>query len=57
MVALPDFQAGAMENWGMVTYRERDLLVRNGTYSPANIQNTATVIAHELAHQVSYNFT
>jgi aminopeptidase N len=51
MVALPDFQAGAMENWGMVTYRERDLLVRNGTYAAANIQNTATVIAHELAHQ------
>ena len=49
-VALPDFSAGAMENWGLVTYREVYLLVdENSTVTSR--QQVALVIAHELAHQ------
>ncbi|NXF91944.1 AMPN Aminopeptidase, partial [Eubucco bourcierii] len=50
-VGLPDFNAGAMENWGLVTYRENSLLY-DGNYSSAgNKERVVTVIAHELAHQ------
>ena len=49
-IALPDFSAGAMENWGLVTYREVYLVVdENSTF--ASRQQVALVIAHELAHQ------
>ncbi|WP_165213429.1 M1 family metallopeptidase [Streptococcus tangpeifui] len=49
-LALPDFSAGAMENWGLVTYREVYLVVdENSTVSTR--QQVALVIAHELAHQ------
>jgi puromycin-sensitive aminopeptidase len=51
MVAIPDFAAGAMENWGLVTYRERILLVDSQKSSTATKQHVASVIAHELAHQ------
>jgi len=50
MVAIPDFAFGAMENLGCVTYRESALLVDPATASLAEIQRTATVIAHEIAH-------
>lgn len=49
-VALPDFASGAMENWGLITYREVALLAGKNT----DIQSRryiATVIAHEMAHQ------
>lgn len=49
-VALPDFSAGAMENWGLVTYREVYLVV-DGNSSAASRQQVALVIAHEVAHQ------
>ena len=49
-IALPDFSAGAMENWGLVTYREVYLVVdENSTF--ASRQQVALVVAHELAHQ------
>jgi len=51
MIAIPDFAAGAMENWGAVTYRESALLVDENLSSLANKQWVALVIAHELAHQ------
>ena len=51
MIAIPDFSAGAMENWGAVTYRESTLLVDEQKSSSANKQWVAMVIAHELAHQ------
>jgi puromycin-sensitive aminopeptidase len=51
MIAIPDFAAGAMENWGAVTYRESMLLVDPEKTSLANKQWVALVIAHELAHQ------
>ncbi|MBI3889484.1 M1 family metallopeptidase [Candidatus Saccharibacteria bacterium] len=50
-VALPDFSSGAMENWGLITYREIALLADPETTSISSRQYIATVIAHELAHQ------
>lgn len=51
MVAIPDFLAGAMENWGLITFRETSLLVGEQS-SPLEKQVVASVIAHEVAHQV-----
>ncbi len=51
MIAIPDFAAGAMENWGAVTYRETALLVDEEHTALSNKQYVALVIAHELAHQ------
>ncbi|KAJ3286503.1 hypothetical protein HK104_008993, partial [Borealophlyctis nickersoniae] len=51
LIAIPDFAAGAMENWGLVTYRDTALLVDNATSSAKEKQRVAEVIAHELAHQ------
>ncbi len=50
-IAVPDFQAGAMENWGAIIYREPDLLIDEKTSSIGAKQNVADVIAHEVAHQ------
>lgn len=50
-VALPDFSSGAMENWGLITYREIALLADPATTSVSTKHYIATVIAHELAHQ------
>lgn len=51
-VAVPDFAAGAMENWGLVTYREEYLLSTEST-AKLSRQNEkiATIVAHEYAHQ------
>ncbi|KAE9586886.1 hypothetical protein Lal_00004969 [Lupinus albus] len=51
MIAIPDFAAGAMENYGLVTYRETALLYDDQHSAAANKQRVATVVAHELAHQ------
>jgi len=51
MIAIPDFQSGAMENWGAITYRESALLVDENHSSASNKQWVALVIAHEIAHQ------
>ncbi|XVE97720.1 hypothetical protein REPUB_Repub03eG0043000 [Reevesia pubescens] len=51
MIAIPDFAAGAMENYGLVTYRETALLYDEQHSAAANKQRVATVVAHELAHQ------
>lgn len=51
MIAIPDFSAGAMENWGLITYRETALLYEPGISSVASREYVATVVAHELAHQ------
>ncbi|TRY87998.1 hypothetical protein DNTS_007025 [Danionella cerebrum] len=50
-IALPDFNAGAMENWGLITYRETALLYDKDISSNGNKERVVTVIAHELAHQ------
>ncbi|XP_062856328.1 alanyl (membrane) aminopeptidase b, tandem duplicate 1 [Trichomycterus rosablanca] len=49
-IALPDFNAGAMENWGLITYRETALLYDPEISSNGNKERIATIIAHELAH-------
>ncbi|CAJ2643796.1 unnamed protein product [Trifolium pratense] len=51
MIAIPDFAAGAMENYGLVTYRETALLYDDQHSAAANKQRVAVVVAHELAHQ------
>jgi len=51
MVAIPEFAMGAMENWGLVTYREVDILINEHKASSQQKQRVATVVAHELAHQ------
>ena len=51
MVALPDFASGAMENWGLVTYREVAMLVDEKSSSIESKQWAALVICHELSHQ------
>ncbi|KAG9459294.1 hypothetical protein H6P81_003802 [Aristolochia fimbriata] len=51
MVAVPDFAMGAMENYGLVTYRDTALLYDENHCAAANKQWIAIVVAHELAHQ------
>ena len=51
MIAIPDFEAGAMENFGAITYRETDFLIDEKTASDAQKENVALVVAHEMAHQ------
>lgn len=50
-VAIPEFAAAAMENWGCITYRESALVLDPEHASLASKQYIASVIAHELAHQ------
>ena len=49
-VALPDFEAGAMENWGLVTYRESMMLADN-TATLDLKRSVALTVTHELSHQ------
>lgn len=51
MVAIPDFCSGAMENWGLITYRESCLLFDEKKSSTLRKQYVAIVVAHEIAHQ------
>jgi aminopeptidase N len=51
LIALPDFEAGAMENFGAITYRETELLIDPATASIDAQKQVALVIAHEMAHQ------
>src|SRR5271170_4225264 len=51
MIAIPDFEAGAMENFGAITYRETDLLIDEETASVSSKKNVGLVVAHEMAHQ------
>nr|XP_023694685.1 endoplasmic reticulum aminopeptidase 1-like isoform X1 [Paramormyrops kingsleyae] len=51
LAAIPDFQSGAMENWGLTTYRESGLLFDPQKSSASEKLGITMVIAHELAHQ------
>ncbi|XP_071381754.1 endoplasmic reticulum aminopeptidase 2 [Centroberyx affinis] len=51
LIAIPDFQSGAMENWGLTTYRETSLLFDPLTSSVSDKLWVTMVIGHELAHQ------
>ena len=48
---MPDFNAGAMENWGLIIYRESALLYNRETDSISNQRRVSSVVSHELAHQ------
>lgn len=50
LAAIPDFVSGAMEHWGLVTFRETALLYDKSSSSTGNKQRVGEVIAHELAH-------
>jgi len=50
-VALPDFSSGAMENWGLITYRERLLLAYPGETAQSTLEFISLIIAHETSHQ------
>ncbi|RXM95835.1 Endoplasmic reticulum aminopeptidase 2 [Acipenser ruthenus] len=51
LVAIPDFETGAMENWGLITFRETSLLYDPKISTLRNKLWVTEVIAHELAHQ------
>ena len=51
IIGVPDFAAGAMENAGAITFRERMLLANESTASAGVLKSVASVISHELAHQ------
>merc|ERR1719273_2743478 len=51
MIAIADFQMGAMENWGLVTFRETAVLVDSKNTSQKTKQWVAIVVTHEMAHQ------
>lgn len=51
LIAIPDFEAGAMENFGAITYRETELLVDEKDASEAAKKRVAITVAHEMAHQ------
>jgi aminopeptidase N len=51
MIAIPDFEAGAMENFGAITYRETAMLVDEKTASVDAKKAVAVDVAHEMAHQ------
>lgn len=49
-IAVPDFAAGAMENWGAITYRETALLYDPQNSAANTRQRIAEIVAHEMAH-------
>ena len=51
LIAIPDFEAGAMENFGAITYRETDLLVDEKDGATGAKKRVGSVVAHEMAHQ------
>lgn len=51
LLCVHEFTSGAMENWGLVTYRTTRLLFDEKTTSPRLKNDIAYVVAHELAHQ------
>lgn len=50
-VALPDFESGAMENWGLMTFREIALLSEPENRSLTSEQYISMIVAHEVSHQ------
>lgn len=51
LLALDDFSEGAMENWGLVTFRDSALLFNEEKASVAAKEHIALIICHEIAHQ------
>ena len=55
MIAVPEFLFGAMENWGLVVYKEKSMLYDPLDTAEIDKQFVTMVISHELAHMVSKN--
>lgn len=55
-IALPDLKPAAMENWGLITYQEGVLLYDKEVSSWTLKETIASMISHELAHQVRERF-
>lgn len=54
-VSVPRFDSGAMENWGLILYRE-EYLSYSPSYTDAREKEfIVAIVAHELAHMVSNN--
>jgi len=53
LVAIPDFAAGAMENWGLLLFRETALLATKQDSSISSVRDVTLTIAHEMSHMVS----
>lgn len=51
LLAVHEFTHGAMENWGLVTYRTTMVLYDEKTSDARYKNSVAYVVAHELAHQ------
>ncbi len=51
LIAIPDFESGAMENWGLITYRETQLLFDEKNSSAGIKEDIVNTITHEIAHQ------
>jgi len=51
-IAIPDFSAGAMENWGLITFRETAMLWHETESTSTDKMRVISVIAHEIAHMV-----
>ena len=49
---MPDFMAGAMEDWGLVSFRSAYLVFDEEIMTVESMRQVTLVIAHELAHQV-----
>jgi aminopeptidase N len=52
MLCVTEFAMGAMENWGLVTYRENALMIDEAKASPQSKQRVAIVVAHELGKPI-----
>ena len=52
LVAIPDFGAGAMENWGLLLFRETALLATKQDSSISSVRDVTLTIAHEMSHMV-----
>ncbi|MEK6933203.1 MAG: M1 family metallopeptidase [Nanoarchaeota archaeon] len=51
LMAVPEFESGAMENWGLITYREAQLLFDEQDSSAGVKEAVALTVSHEIAHQ------
>ncbi|XP_001651477.2 aminopeptidase N [Aedes aegypti] len=50
LIAIPDFNMGAMENWGLITFRAVYLIYDDATTTARTKQNIANLITHEFVH-------
>ena len=53
MIVIPSMSFGAMEHWGLITYRFNALLYTSNSSAVADKLRVSSIVAHELAHQVS----